>query len=317
MRLFFTLLIVCSMPLGLAASNKHTVAAAEEIIVIGQRPGPQLWKVESKTGVLWILGTLSPLPESLEWDSSSVKWIISQADEFLGPPGIYASVSSPIAGISAYRKYQKLRKNPNGGKLNSLLEPDLLTKLMAAIDQFKASKRKTLRLRPSFAAEQLHQDGFKTVGLTDDKKITKALRKIAKRSKVKVTDARVKIDIEKGLSVLADTTMDAEIECLNQTLNALNTDLDASLERALAWVNGDTQLLTALDYPDLQKSCFNNLYTASVATQAREQSMRQWLKNASEALEKNEVTFAYLAVSHLVRPDGLLAKLASLGYKIN
>ena len=301
----------------MATNNDAPSSRLEEIIVVGKRPGPPLWKVESKTGVLWIFGTLSPLPKSLTWDSSSVEWIISQADEFLGPPGIYAGVSNPIAGIGAYRKYKKLQKNPAGGKLDSLLEPDLVTKLMAAIDQLKASKRKILRLRPSVAAQQLHQDAYKTVGLTDDKKITKALQKIAKRSKVKVTDARVRIDIKEGLSAFADTAMEAEVKCLSQTLDALNTDLDASLERSLAWVGGDTHLLYALDYPDLQKSCFNNLYTAEVATQARQQSLRQWLTNAREALEKNKVSFAYLSVRQLVRPDGLLTKLANLGYKIN
>jgi uncharacterized protein YbaP (TraB family) len=260
---------------------------------------------------------LTPLPKSLEWDSSSVEWIISQADEFLGPPGLYVSVSNPLTGMGAYRKYRKLRKNPKRGKLDTLLEPNLVSKLITAIDQFKSSKRKILRLRPSIAAEQLSEDAFSSTGLSNEDKIPKALRKIAKRNKVKITDAFIKIDIKEGLNAFGDTAMEAEIECLEQTLNALNTDLDASLERALAWVNGDTKLLYALDYPDLQKSCFKNLYTAEVATKARAQGMKQWLDNAHQALQNNKVSFAYLPVRHLVSPDGLLASLGDLGYTID
>ena len=55
-------------------------------MVVGKRLGPPLWKVSSKSCVLWIFGTLTPLPKSLEWDSSSVEWLISQSEEFIDPP---------------------------------------------------------------------------------------------------------------------------------------------------------------------------------------------------------------------------------------
>ena len=48
----------------------------EEVVVVGKRPGPPLWKVTNGEHTLFILGPLEPLPKSLEWDSESVAWII-------------------------------------------------------------------------------------------------------------------------------------------------------------------------------------------------------------------------------------------------
>lgn len=55
--------------------------AIEEVVVVGKRPGPPLWKVVNSEHTLFIIGSLDPLLKSLEWDSASVDWIISQSDE--------------------------------------------------------------------------------------------------------------------------------------------------------------------------------------------------------------------------------------------
>ena len=41
----------------------------EAVVVTGVQPGPGLWKVSKGEHVLWILGTLSPLPNQMQWDS--------------------------------------------------------------------------------------------------------------------------------------------------------------------------------------------------------------------------------------------------------
>jgi hypothetical protein len=36
-----------------------------EVLVIGEQPGPALWKVSTDDHVLWIMGTYSPLPKQM------------------------------------------------------------------------------------------------------------------------------------------------------------------------------------------------------------------------------------------------------------
>ena len=37
------------------------------VVVSGLQPGPRLWKVSRDGRVMWVLGTMSPLPKGLDW----------------------------------------------------------------------------------------------------------------------------------------------------------------------------------------------------------------------------------------------------------
>ena len=84
-KIVLILVFVLSTGHQSAAQDQRSVLShpIEEIVVIGKRPGPPLWKVTNGDNVLWIFGTLHPLPKSLEWDSESVEWVISQSREYL------------------------------------------------------------------------------------------------------------------------------------------------------------------------------------------------------------------------------------------
>ncbi|NCF33694.1 MAG: hypothetical protein GWP50_09010 [Proteobacteria bacterium] len=51
----------------------------EEVVVTGVRPGPPLWKVTHNNHVLWLFGTLSPIPKRMQGDSAAGGCIISAA----------------------------------------------------------------------------------------------------------------------------------------------------------------------------------------------------------------------------------------------
>jgi uncharacterized protein YbaP (TraB family) len=267
--------------------------------------------------VLWIFGTLTPLPDSLDWNSDSVEWIVSQAKEVILPPKIGARSSNPFTVISVMSKFKKLNKNPSGKSLDEILPQELTNRLHLVIEKFGLRKKKILNLRPSKAAEELMEGVLAIVELTNDEKISKQLRKIAKKKKADITKTSVWVDIETGLKVLSEIPVEAEIECLATTLEAIDADLQASLERALAWVDGDAQQLKALNYPDLKESCFNKIFVSPEAVLALQQARQLWINSAVTALQNNQVTFAYLPVRELVHPDGLLQELYHLGYEIN
>ena len=48
-------------------------AELDAILVSGPQPGPGLWKVRKGEHVMWILGTVGPLPKRMEWDASTVE----------------------------------------------------------------------------------------------------------------------------------------------------------------------------------------------------------------------------------------------------
>ena len=64
-------------------NEKQTVGEVEEVLVIGEQSGPGLWKVFKDDHVLWILGTLSPLPKKLTWRSTKIEEVVKQSKKWL------------------------------------------------------------------------------------------------------------------------------------------------------------------------------------------------------------------------------------------
>ncbi len=103
--------VVSIAALSAALADAETT---EEVVVVGKRPGPPLWKVVKGEHTLFIFGSLDPLPKSLVWDSASVDWIISQSDEFISAPSFGTGTANPFRAIRALREIRKLERLPKG-----------------------------------------------------------------------------------------------------------------------------------------------------------------------------------------------------------
>ena len=67
----------------------------EEIAIIGERPGPRLWRVSKGDHVLWLLGTLNHLPKRMTWRSSEVDSALAESQQLLtSGPSVSASIAA-------------------------------------------------------------------------------------------------------------------------------------------------------------------------------------------------------------------------------
>jgi TraB/PrgY/gumN family len=112
-----------------------------------------------------------------------------------------------------------------------------------------------------------------------------------------------------------------DIECFSKTLDRLETDLDAMRARATAWAVGDVAALRGLPYPDQFGACGSAILSSPIVQDRGLQDVLQrveslWLEQAQAALASNEITFAVLPMSQLLRPDGYIAKLQARGYDV-
>src|SRR5688500_1469285 len=70
------------------AVGEDDVVDLDTIVASGAQPGPGLWKVSKGDHVLWILGTLSPLPKRMQWQSERVERVIASSQEVLASPSV-------------------------------------------------------------------------------------------------------------------------------------------------------------------------------------------------------------------------------------
>jgi hypothetical protein len=98
----------------------------EEVVITGKKPGPPLWEVVNGEHRLFIFGSLMPLPESFEWDSERVDWVIFQSAEFIEAPALctgtrptrrktHEDTHGPTAAIRGAWQDPKQRPNPDYG----------------------------------------------------------------------------------------------------------------------------------------------------------------------------------------------------------
>jgi hypothetical protein len=310
-------------------------ALPEEVLVTGEFPGPGLWKVTRPSDpdghVLWILGSPPPLPKKMKWKSSELESVIRTSQEILRPSTVSAQPDEKIGffkAVSLVPAALGARKNPEKGKLQDALTPEIYARWLPLKKRFLGRDSGVERWRPIFAANKLREEAIDDLKLGGYSMVPDAVEKLGKKHNVPITtptlelkfsskDIRAKIK-EFSREPLADT------ECFDVTLSYVEAiaDTDTTTRRATAWATGDVDtLLTLPPLPNAILPCITAVMASQVAQDLVPQDIFQqvqqlWLDAAEKSLATNVSTFAYLSLNELTSENGQLAALRAKGYVV-
>jgi uncharacterized protein YbaP (TraB family) len=291
------------------------------VLVSGVQPGPPLWKATRDGHVLWILGTVTPAPKRLQWQSREVGKVLDDAGVVL--LGARASVTSDIGrfrSLLLLPKALRARRNPGGRTLREVLPPALYARWLPLKARYIGRDDDVEKWRPIFAAQTLYEAALKRQGLTGDNDVAPIVQRLAKRHGVPVRTAEVKLvfrDPKKALAQFAATPLD-DIGCLEKTMDRLDADLYDMSARANAWAIGDLATMRALPYPDQAPTCVAAMLGSAVA-QSRDldalpaRVRAAWVDAADQALREHPTSLALLPMAEVYKPDGYLAALRARG----
>lgn len=312
-----------SLPAWPQALADEAEPVPQTVLVTGSRPGPGLWKVTKGEHVMWVFGTYSPLPPTMEWRSRNVEKIIAGSQEYLKPPSSFASVGV-FGGLGALPFLVGVKKNPDGAQLKDVLPPEVYARWQAMKQQYFGDDNDIERERPAFAAQELASRARKAAGLAGGgNAVHKTIDKLVEKHNIKVTDAvyRVKINNPgKALREFKKSPMD-DAPCLAQTMARLATDVEVLRARANAWAVGELDEIRKLDFSD-GNACYDALNTSSVARNQPElkdlklHAAANWIAAAEKALAANASTFAVLEIKDILDPKGVIATLQARGYTV-
>ena len=307
-------------------AETNNPAELATIVVSGEQPGPGLWKVSSGDHVLWILGTLSPLPKGIHWQSKEVEETIASAQEVLDSPRI--KMNAEIGFFGKLRLLPTLvgvRDNPDHATLQQVVPADLYARWIALKTKYFGSGRgrNIETWRPIFAAIELWDEAIRKTGLTRSDITGDVVRDAAKRAGLEPVTPTYTIDIDDpraAVKQFKQGSMD-DLDCFRKTLDRIDSDIGAMTVRANAWATGDIATLRTLRDSDQREACLAAVTGSDMAREhgvgdVPERIEKVWLDAASAALAKNAVTFARLPINELVAKDGYLAKLKARGYTI-
>ncbi|QBE64197.1 TraB/GumN family protein [Pseudoduganella lutea] len=305
-----------------ATSEVATEAAPEQILVVGQRPGPGLWKVSRGDHVLWVFGTYGPLPKGMEWRSQRVESIIAQSEEFIAEPSAQLGVGW-LRGLTVLPFMIGMENNPEDKVLSDLVPPETHERWLALRKKYLEDDDGFERKRPLFAAQALSAKATDAAGLSRKKDLSDKLTQIAKQNKVKITSTHVDMRVDSPVKAVREfkKTPLQDVACFTKTIDRLNTDVDALRVRANAWAKGDIEAINALDFSEQEAACLDAVQNNKIMQEQGfgniDTKMRAaWLGAAEKALVANKVTFAVLPIKLILGKQPLLAELQIKGYAV-
>lgn len=171
---------------------------------MGERPGPRMWRVTNRDNTLWILGTLTPLPEGMTWRSQEAAQVIAEAGEILAPGSARADVGVGDAFKLVFLAPAALKagKNPHGKRLQDVLLGDLCDRWAVARQRYFGSDTKLDRHRPMFASQDLYWKATESARFTRSDPVWDSIHAMANAHDVRITGTSISypLDLDKAKS---------------------------------------------------------------------------------------------------------------------
>ena len=300
------------------------VAELAAVVVTGVQPGPGLWRVSRGDHVMWVLGTMSPVPQSMQWSSHDVDQIIGESQQVLKPPSVKFKADVGFFGKlfllpSAY----SARKNDDGRTLQQVLPPPVYARWQVLKQTYIGTDHGVERWRPLFAAQELYRKAIKANDLSRTGGIQNSIDELAKRHGVEEVSTSYRVVIEHPREAIKAFQQSAprDVTCFIRTLDTIEQDMPAIRARANAWATGDLQTLRQLPDSDRREACISAIADAGFAqtlglADVPAKLEATWLAAARKALAANPQTFATLPMDELLKPDGYLSRLKAQGYEV-
>lgn len=302
-------------------------APLQNILVVGQRPGPALWKVSKGDHVMWVFGTYSPLPKNMTWRSQQVENALAQSQELLEPPGSSFQVgwANSFNILTAAPFLVGIKKNADGAHLQDVVPAEVYTRWSLLKTKYIGDDKGIEEERPMFAADRLFDRALYVNGMDKGYAIQESVGKLASNWKIKRTSTAVILPMENPREAVRGFKKAhlEDVECFTKTVDRLETDLDAMKIRANAWSLGNIDAIRKLHFPDQKQSCnaaiMNSQWMSNIkgAGDLQQRMKASWLTAAETSLASNRATFAMLPMAELLNADGLLASLRAKGYQID
>ena len=286
----------------------------EVVLVLGQQPGPGLWKVTSGEHVMWILGEISPYPRKVKWTSKRFENLLANSQELLLDYSGYWR-----AGHSDTRKLMIAEMLPPGVKLKDLISPELYRKFETTARRFAATGLE--ELYPFAATNRLVVSAMDSMDMKGfSARFTAA--QLGRKAKLKITNfSAPDVAFEERLK---NWRQPSNAVCLERLLGTIGDGGTGVRRLANAWSVGDIPALRQLvPVYSFSRDGFRSGECAAAmhggekqASEYKRRRTQLWLNQAKRALKNNRRTMAVVPMSELFAEDGYLAALRAAGYEI-
>ena len=295
----------------------EATVALDEVVVIGVRAGPRMWRVTKDGHVLWLLGVLDPLPKKLEWQSEQVNTVLAESQAVLLDGMDVSPDANLFAKVGLFMQWRRLQKNPDKQTLQQILPAELYARFEVLKQRYAKHDDDIERLRPILAAGKLYQAGMESIGLNARRVVGKAVEKQAKQHGIKPQTIAIKVaEPRELLDTVSKISTEAEVRCLAATVSRLESDLNVLRERANAWALGDIETLRGMVDSENRAACWDVVTSVPRIKELTDRAKREWISAAQASLQQHQTSLALYGIRELLATDGVLAQFRAAGYEV-
>ncbi len=314
------ILVLLSSAAAVAADPQAAALAlpqAPPVVISGRYEGPKLWRVSRDGHAVWVLGTVAPLPKRMIWQTDDIRKLLAHTQEVIPAWPSVGIGFHPFVALHLYALWRKAQTNPDHVPLQAVLPPPLYARFSALQLRLAPHDRRIDQLRPILAARRLYDDALASSDLTPRNDIQRTVLALAKQEGVPIHQDKLLIrDPVDVMRELTDIPRSAEIACLSSVVTRLETDLGPMQARARAWALGDVALLRRLPHTDDRATCLEAVSGSAQVRALVAQAQQDWMTAVVQALAGNQTTLALQPMDLLLGPDGTLAQLRRMGYRV-
>ncbi|HEX2593153.1 MAG TPA: TraB/GumN family protein [Rhizomicrobium sp.] len=281
----------------------------ETVVVTVDNRGPLIWHVQKGDSELYILGIVTPVPETLEWRTGGVEAALKGASQLLLPPQASVGLFEGVWFLMWNRDAIYL---PSSTTMESTLPADLSARFTKVRDSLHRDADRYSDLRVPLAGLRLAGDFQKSAGL-DYRKVSKMLDRLASRAHVKSKPIATyeALPLVKQLPKMSPA---ANAACMKAALDDIEVQRVHAEPAAEAWAVGDLDGIKA-NYSDTRfESCIQSMPSFSALF---DRAVRDSTNAANAALARKGKTLMVVSMGELLRRGGLLERLRAEGVTVD
>ena len=327
-RIGLALALAACIPLAWAqdapATGEPVLQVLDTVVVSGIQPGPGLWRVSRDGRVMWVLGTLAPLPKRMEWNSAEVEAKVAASGVLLMPPRVSITAQGAmLGGIFLVPSMLRARNNPGKERLADVLPADDYARWKILKAKYLPRDGAVEKRRPFLAAMELRQEAFDREDLSWRDIAGRVVTRAAEKADVPIERPSVTLVVENAKAAIKEFASNPvdDLVCFRRTLDQVQNDLGTLATRANAWAQGEVAMLRDLTYTDNAQACTDAILQTTLAQRngmsdlpARVQAA--WMEAAEKALATHDESFAVLSMARVVGARGYLVALEQRGYVV-
>lgn len=289
---------------GRATDTPATADANDEIIVTARRSGAPMWTIETRAGVVILVGEIAEVPKATPWRPERLEGATDRAQRVI--LGTKAKVS-PGDIFRLIFKGGGLTKLPKGRVAADYLDAGQMKRLQALESRFGQNYARQNFLMTAF--DLLSKRLSFNKDTADD--ASDVVRKAARQSKIP-TQPVGEVRGEDMLDNLFAAAPETHIPCLEAAMAATEAGGDIVVERGRAWTEFDVPAVMASPLEEALGRCWpwtNDGFGSELR--------RTWVGAIQNAAAQPGVTLAVVPLRVLAEKDGVLDQLKSQGLPIS